>query len=108
MGNNLMMTDVSIQPNVTPIEQDNSQTTLTVLNPQDGSKVGDVPAMNVEQTLAVIDRAAGSIDIARNLPVHRRMAALHQVASALQKQREDFAQLIAREGIKPFARRAKK
>ena len=62
--------------------------------------MGDVPAMSVEQALAVIDRAAGSVDIARNLAVHRRMAALHHVANALQQQREDFAQLIAREGIK--------
>ena len=95
-----MTTDVSVQPSVAPIGQEKPQTTITVLNPQDGSKVGEVPAMSVEQVLAVIDRAASSVDVARNLAVHRRMAVLHQVANALAQQSEDFAQLIAREGIK--------
>lgn len=78
----------------------NPQAVIKVLNPQDGSKVGEVPSMDIAQVQQVIDQAVAKVDLARDLAVHQRMAALNYVATALQDQHEDFAQLIAREGIK--------
>src|SRR5262245_27939171 len=37
------------------------------------------------------------------LPPHKRMAVLHKLAGLVEKQREAFAMLIAREGGKPYS-----
>ncbi|MDA9091525.1 aldehyde dehydrogenase family protein, partial [Porticoccaceae bacterium] len=79
---------------------DNNPKTISVLNPQDNALVGEVPNMQPADVLQVLDRAADSLDSARRLPAHSRMAALNQVAEQLQQQHEDFARLIASEGIK--------
>ena len=79
---------------------DNNPKTIPVLNPQDNALVGEVPNMQPADVLQVLDRAADSLDSARRLPAHSRMAALNQVADQLQQQHEDFARLIASEGIK--------
>ncbi len=73
---------------------------ITVVDPQDGTWVGEVYSSSQSDVLAVIDKAGAAVETARRLPVHQRMAVLNQVADKLNEQREDFAQLIAREGIK--------
>ena len=73
---------------------------ITVNDPQDGSWVGEVPSASESDVRAVINSAAEGFDKARLLPVHVRMKVLNQVANALSEEKEEFAQLIAREGIK--------
>ena len=73
---------------------------IAVYNPQNGEPVGAVPNLTAAEVTAVVDRAAACVEQARQLPAHQRMAALHQLADGVQQQHEDFAQLIASEGIK--------
>ena len=56
--------------------------------------------MTVGQVSTVLTRAAANRKVAAALPVHQRMAVLNQVADWVQERAEDFARLIATEGIK--------
>jgi glyceraldehyde-3-phosphate dehydrogenase (NADP+) len=76
------------------------ESTITVVNPQDGSFVGEVHNANRYDAQRAIDIAVAAADIAKKLPTHVRMSVLNQVADALFQQKELFAQMIAREGIK--------
>jgi len=76
------------------------ESTITVLNPQDGSFVGEVHSANIADAQRAIEIAAAAAGIAKKLPAHVRMSVLNQVADALFQQKELFAQMIAREGIK--------
>ncbi|WP_206019487.1 aldehyde dehydrogenase family protein [Pseudomaricurvus alkylphenolicus] len=73
---------------------------ISVVDPQDGSLVGKVPSARESDVREAIERASEAFEIARTLPAHVRMSVLNQVADALQQQHEEFATLIAREGIK--------
>ncbi len=76
------------------------EATIAVLNPQDGSFVGEVHNANITDVQRAIAIATAAADIAKKLPAHVRMSVLNQVADALSQQKELFAQMIAREGIK--------
>jgi len=77
-----------------------NESTIPVLNPQDGSFVGEVHSANITDAQQAIEIAVAATGVAKNLPVHVRMSVLNQVADALFQQKELFAQMIAREGIK--------
>jgi len=76
------------------------ESTITVVNPQDGSFVGEVYSANEADAQRAIAIAVAAAGIAKKLPAHVRMSVLNQVADALFQQKELFAQMIAREGIK--------
>jgi glyceraldehyde-3-phosphate dehydrogenase (NADP+) len=73
---------------------------LEVRDPEDGSLVGTVP----RATLADVERALATAVIgsrvARRLPAHDRIAALRRAADLVLERRAEFAETIAREGIK--------
>ncbi|PCI66278.1 MAG: aldehyde dehydrogenase [Gammaproteobacteria bacterium] len=75
-------------------------TSIMVVDPQDGSHVGMVHCANEAEAIEAIDIAEKTALEAKNLPVHTRMSVLRQVSEALLSQKEIFAQVIAREGIK--------
>jgi len=77
-----------------------NESTITVVNPQDGSFVGEVHSANITDAQQAIEIAVASAGVAKSLPAHVRMSVLNQVADALFQQKELFAQMIAREGIK--------
>ncbi|MBL4629706.1 MAG: aldehyde dehydrogenase family protein, partial [Paraglaciecola sp.] len=76
------------------------ESAITVLNPQDGSLVGEVYNANEADALHAVDIAVDAAEIAKKLPAHVRMSVLNKVADGLFQQKEIFAQMIAREGIK--------
>ncbi len=73
---------------------------IEVYDPGSGELIGSVPSASredVEQVLAVASKA---IDIARTMPTHLRINVLRQVAEQVLKRHEEFARVIAEEGIK--------
>ena len=73
---------------------------ITVVNPQDGSYVGEVESCSADDALTAVDTAVNAFEESKKLPAHVRMSVLNQVADDLFQQKELFAQVIAREGIK--------
>jgi len=73
---------------------------ITVVNPQDGSYVGKVETCSADDALTAVDIAVSAFEKSKQLPAHARMSILNQVADDLFQQKELFAQMIAREGIK--------
>ena len=71
-----------------------------ICDPQDGSVVDTVPLATKQDMLAAIDAAVVGAKRARKMPVHERMAILHGAADIIEGQLEDYAEMIAREGIK--------
>lgn len=78
----------------------NSTSKIEVTDPQDGSPVGYVASMTEDEVKAVVDSSVAAFGQSQGLPVSLRIRVLAQVIDALQAQQEEFAQLIAREGIK--------
>lgn len=77
-----------------------NSTMIDVLNPEDGSLVGKIHNASKQEALQVLDIAVKAVPTAKNLPVHVRMSVLNQVADELFQRKEEFAQMIASEGIK--------
>lgn len=73
---------------------------ITVVNPQDGSYVGEVKSFSADDALTAVDTAVNAFKESKKLPAHIRISVLNQVANDLFNQKELFAQIIAREGIK--------
>lgn len=73
---------------------------IEVRDPDDDSLIETVPAATADDVEAVLARGAAAARVARNLPVHRRIAVLAEVAARVDADREGFARTIAREGIK--------
>jgi len=71
-----------------------------ICDPQDGSVVDTVPLASEQDMLAAIDAAVAGAKRARKMPVHERMAILHGAADIIEDELEDYARIIAREGIK--------
>ena len=78
----------------------NKRALITIYNPQDGTKVGEVANASKEEALKAIDIAVEAAKTAKSLAVHIRMSVLNKVADELFIQRELFARMIAMEGIK--------
>ena len=88
----------SIQSNFNNIEDYNS--IINVLDPQDGSLVGTVKNNTISEAKLIIETAVLGAKKAKALSAHERMTVLNQVAESLKKQKELFAQMISREGVK--------
>jgi glyceraldehyde-3-phosphate dehydrogenase (NADP+) len=73
---------------------------IDVIDPDDGSLVGTVPAASAADVEAALDRAVDGARTSRRLPVHRRIEILAATAALVEVRREAFATTIAREGIK--------
>ncbi|MCB0036921.1 MAG: aldehyde dehydrogenase family protein [Anaerolineales bacterium] len=73
---------------------------LEVRNPQDNSLVDTVPQGTAADMAAAITAAERGFERARQLAAHERMAILHKAAALIEAKHEDYARLIASEGIK--------
>ncbi len=73
---------------------------IEVYDPGNGQLVGTVPSASLEDAERALTTASTMSDIARDLPAHARKKALQQVAEQVAQQQNEFAELIAREGIK--------
>lgn len=73
---------------------------IEVRNPQDDSLVDTVPKATGEDMRQALDAAQAGAAVARNLPVHRRMAILQDAVDRIEARHEEYAQVLAREGIK--------
>ncbi len=73
---------------------------IEVYDPGNRELVGTVPSASRKDVERVLAIASESSDIARNMPSHLRISVLREVAEQLAKRHEEFAETIAREGIK--------
>jgi glyceraldehyde-3-phosphate dehydrogenase (NADP+) len=73
---------------------------IEVRNPQDNSLVDTVPRGTAADMEAAIEAAVAGAELGRKMPVHKRMAILQQTADILANKHEEYARIIAREGIK--------
>ena len=73
---------------------------IKVYDPGNGELIGSVPSASCEDVEHVLATASKAIDIARNSPTHLRISVLRQVAEQLLERHEEFAEVIAKEGIK--------
>ena len=76
------------------------ESVIEVYDPGNNTLVGTVPSASHEDVEHVLATASKACDVARNMPTHLRMSVLRQVSEQLLKRHEEFAQVIAREGIK--------
>lgn len=76
------------------------QATREVRDPETGVLVGTVRNADDEAIEAALERAYGCRDAAAHLPAHTKTSALLAVSEAVRRDAEDFAKLIASEGIK--------
>jgi len=74
--------------------------TIEVRDPQDNSLVGEVPQATYEDVADSVRNAVRGADIARRLPTHERIAILRRTAEAVEARRDEYALMIAREGVK--------
>ncbi|MBZ0280470.1 MAG: aldehyde dehydrogenase family protein [Anaerolineae bacterium] len=73
-----------------------------VINPYDGSVVGQVPEFTEEQVREAISRAAATAPTMANMPAHQRGAILNKAAQIIADNADDLGRLMARENGKPF------
>ena len=73
---------------------------IEVFDPGNGELLGTVPNASREDVEHVLATASTAIDTARNMPTHLRISVLHHVAEQLLERHEEFARVIATEGIK--------
>ena len=73
---------------------------IEVYDPGNSELLGTVPSASHEDVEQVLATAKEASEYARNMPTHLRVGVLRQVADQLQERHEEFAQVIAREGIK--------
>lgn len=73
---------------------------IEVCDPQNGALVDTVPVASVSDMEEAIEAAEKAFRQARSLPVHKRMAILQRAAETMEREHEEFARTIAREGIK--------
>lgn len=73
---------------------------INVYDPFDNSLIGTVPRASKEEALVAIDAAVNGFKISKNLKVYERANILFKTAEYVEKNLEDFAVTIAREGSK--------
>jgi glyceraldehyde-3-phosphate dehydrogenase (NADP+) len=73
---------------------------IEVYDPGNNELLGTVPSANREDVEQVLATASKASDTARNMPTHLRISVLRQVAEQLLKRHEEFARVIAKEGVK--------
>ena len=90
-----------LNPHLAPqLNTESVQSQIKVLNPQDDSLVGMVASNSVDDVKSAIETAVLGAQKAKELSANMRMSVLNDVADNLQNQKEQFAQMISREGIK--------
>ena len=73
---------------------------IEVRNPQDNSLVDTAPIATLDDMKAAIEAAVTGFERARAMPVHQRIQVLQKAADTITAEHEDFARIIASEGIK--------
>ncbi len=73
---------------------------IDVYDPGNGEWIGSVASASREDVEQVLATASEAIDTARSMPTHLRVSVLRQVAEQLLERHEEFAQVIAKEGVK--------
>ena len=73
---------------------------IEVYDPGNNELLGTVPSASREDVEQVLATASKASDTARNMPTHLRISVLRQVAEQLLKRHEEFARVIAKEGVK--------
>ncbi len=73
---------------------------IEVYDPGNNELIGTVPSFTPEAVEDVLATASKASETARNMPAHLRISVLRQVAEQLLQRHEEFAEIIAKEGIK--------
>ena len=73
---------------------------IEVYDPGNNELLGTVPSASPEDVERVLATASKASKTARNMPTHLRISVLRQVADQLLQCHEEFALIIAKEGIK--------
>ncbi len=73
---------------------------IEVYDPGNGELTGTVPSASREDVKQALATASNAVYIARNMPTHLRIDILRQVAEQLRQRHEEFARVIAQEGVK--------
>ena len=73
---------------------------IEVYDPGNDKLVGTVPSASRDDVENALATASQASEVARNMPTHLRVSVLRQVADQLLNRLEEFAELIAKEGIK--------
>ncbi len=73
---------------------------IEVYDPGNGKLIGTVPSASHEDVEQVLATASKASDVARKMPAHLRISVLRQVAEQVLQRHEEFAKVIAKEGIK--------
>ncbi len=73
---------------------------IEVYDPGNGNLIGTVPSASHEDVEHVLATASKASDVARKMPAHLRISVLRQVAEQVLQRHEEFAKVIAKEGIK--------
>ena len=74
--------------------------TIAVIDPYDNSLIDSVPKASEKDALLAIESAKKGFNIARKMSVHQRATILYKTADYVETRKEEFAQIIAREGSK--------
>jgi len=72
---------------------------IEVYDPGSNELIGTVPSFTPED-VRVLATASDASETARNMPTHLRISVLRQVAEQMLQSHEEFARIIAKEGIK--------
>ncbi len=83
-------------------ERRRSDRTETVVNPFDGTAVGEVCVAGRQDMDDAIAAAAEGFGVMRRMPAHRRAAILERTVAGIRARADEMAQLITRESGKPI------
>jgi len=73
---------------------------IEVRNPQDNGLIDTVPQASAADMEAAISAAVDAFEVSQVMPVHKRISVLQKTADTIAAEHEDFARVIASEGIK--------
>ncbi|MDQ0247839.1 glyceraldehyde-3-phosphate dehydrogenase (NADP+) [Bacillus fengqiuensis] len=73
---------------------------MEVRDPQDGKLVGTVPLANLDDVDIALEAAVRGSERAHSMPIHQRISILRKATEELENRVEEFARVIALEGIK--------
>ncbi len=75
---------------------------MPVINPYDGSVVGNVPQFTQDEVSAAISRATAAAPVMAAMPAHQRGAILNKAAQIIASQATELGSLMASENGKPM------
>lgn len=76
---------------------------MEIRDPQDSKLVGTVPLANLDDVNIALESAVQGSERARSMPIHQRIFILRKAAEEVEKRVEEFARVIALEGIKTIS-----